>query len=108
MDKNVIKFTNTNKDECVLCGRKTLLSLSVSVKQKGLDKISLPLCDKCAVSILEGLHDKREDLISDMMVYKEGMSLDDARESFGRVSELESEVEDLQSQINNTNEDDDE
>lgn len=108
MYKNVIKFTNANKDECVLCGRRTMLSLSVNVKQKGLDRISLPLCDKCAVSILEGLHDKREDLISDMMVYKEGMSLEDARESFGRVSELESEVEDLQDKLNSIDEDDDE
>lgn len=94
MNKKV-EFTNNKKDECVVCSSKTFLSLAVKGNAEGRvdNYVSISLCDKCVVKLLEQVHDKREDLVDDLLRNKEGLSLADIRKSTETIARLEEHLE---------------
>lgn len=90
MSDKVIEFLSNKKDECAVCSRKTFLSLTINHEK---NRMSIPLCDKCMVKLLEQIHDKREDIIDDLLRNKEGVSLADIRESESTIADLTEQLE---------------
>lgn len=81
------------KIACAVCGNPTYITLRI-----GSNVISL--CQKCLAKLIAEIYNKREDIISDVLIANKGMSLSDIddlveenHQKDERISELEMQVD---------------